>query len=234
MTPEMKEEARLNREPVSSETRAKISAAKKGQKHTEEAKRKISEALKGRPGPTKGRPLSKEHKEKCRIASTGRKYSEEIKTKRAEAVRKSWIKRKARGDVPFASKKPITEEQRKNASEGQKRRWANKTPEEKEAHRQLAIERSTSEVRAKISAARKGKNLSDEHKAKISAAIKGKPCPQRSNFPHDEAYREKQRIAHTGKKHTEETKAKMREGWARRKAREAAESNKRPQSENNL
>lgn len=52
-----------------------------GLKHTEETKKKISESLKGRPCPTKGKNLSDEHKKKLSKAGKGRKVPEETKRK---------------------------------------------------------------------------------------------------------------------------------------------------------
>jgi len=90
--------------PLSTETKAKISAAlkgrtiseehrenmrtaKKGFKHSEEARAKISAATKG----VKRSPLSDEHKAKLSAAGRGRTHSEETKQK----MRESYAKRKA-------------------------------------------------------------------------------------------------------------------------------------------
>lgn len=52
-----------------------------GWKHTNEAKEKISKALRG----TKRRPLSEEHKRKISEAARGRKLSEDTKRKQSES-----------------------------------------------------------------------------------------------------------------------------------------------------
>lgn len=53
-----------SRPPLSEEHKRKISEAKKGHKHTEEAKRRMSESLKGKPAWNRGIPHSEEHKRK--------------------------------------------------------------------------------------------------------------------------------------------------------------------------
>ena len=65
------------------EIREKTSKSNKGRKHTEEAKRKISEALKARGGI----PCSEEAKEKLRICNTGKSISEETKVKISKSLK---------------------------------------------------------------------------------------------------------------------------------------------------
>ena len=55
--------------PLSPETRAKMSAARKGHEVSPEARARIAAALKGRPG----RPLSPEHRAKIATARKGRR-----------------------------------------------------------------------------------------------------------------------------------------------------------------
>ena len=62
----------------SEETRRKISEANKGKTLSEEARRKISEA-------NKGKPLSEEHRRKIGEARKGKKHSEESRRKMSEA-----------------------------------------------------------------------------------------------------------------------------------------------------
>jgi hypothetical protein len=72
-----------------------LSSPRKGQKHTEEAKKKMSESRLGRVSPNKGKTFSAEHKEKLSIAHTGKVISETHRKALSEASKKSWIKRKA-------------------------------------------------------------------------------------------------------------------------------------------
>lgn len=56
----------------------------KGIEHSEETRKKISEALKGKPGPNLGKKLSNETKEKISKANKGRKQTEETKQKMSD------------------------------------------------------------------------------------------------------------------------------------------------------
>ena len=80
---------------------------RKGWKHTEEAKKLMSEAKKGKSPWNKGlkgaQSHSEESKEKCRIAgkkssgSKGKKQSTESNSKRSEALKAHYAKRRAEG-----------------------------------------------------------------------------------------------------------------------------------------
>ena len=71
----------------SEETRRKISEAKKGKKLSEETRRKMSEAKKGH---TRS-PFSEEHRRKISEAKKGKVRSEETKNKISKAIKgKSW------------------------------------------------------------------------------------------------------------------------------------------------
>ena len=121
----------------SEETRKKISEAKKGRTHSEETKKKMSEAKKGNTYML-GKTLSEETRRKIGEASKGRDPSEETRRKISE------------------SKKNISEETRRKMSEASKGR----TPSE--------------ESRRKMSQSSKGKTLSEETKRKIGDAGKGR------------------------------------------------------------
>ena len=81
--------------PLSEETRRKISenhcdcSGEKGpfygKHHSEESKRKMSLAKKGKPAHNKGVPMSEEHKKKLSDKNKGKKLSEETKQKMSEA-----------------------------------------------------------------------------------------------------------------------------------------------------
>ena len=68
--------------------------AKIGKKLSEEHKQKISNTLKGRVSPNKGKITSEETKEKLRLAMTGRTYSEETRLKMSEARKKYWERKR--------------------------------------------------------------------------------------------------------------------------------------------
>lgn len=66
----------------------RISLSKKGKRHTEETKRKLSEKLKGRTVFNKGKKLSKIHRKNIGLGGLGRKHSDETKKKMSEATKK--------------------------------------------------------------------------------------------------------------------------------------------------
>lgn len=57
-----------------------------GHKHTEEAKRKISSSMKGHISPNKGKPCTEEIKQKIRDANTGKTFTDEHKQKIRNAL----------------------------------------------------------------------------------------------------------------------------------------------------
>lgn len=126
------------------EHRAKIGAAHRGKKLSDEAKRRISEFH-------KGKTLSDWHKERLREAGKGRKHT-------AETIAKLKIARAS-----------ISDETRKRMSEGQRgRRWS---PEQRAKVLAALIGRPVSvETRAKRAEARR--NDSPEIRAKRAAAIR--------------------------------------------------------------
>lgn len=106
------------RRPRSEETRAKMSAAQKGNKktlgfkHSPETRAKVSAALKGKASPLRGRhfsqevkskisaakkgkPLSEEHKAKLRSAGIVRRHPEETKAKISASLKACWPARRA-------------------------------------------------------------------------------------------------------------------------------------------
>jgi hypothetical protein len=90
-----------------------------GRKHTEETKRKISEAKKreyqNNPHPLKGKKHTEESKEKNRQSHLGKKQS-------PEAIRKS-------RETRLKNKKPQTDYQKQKAREANQKRWLIITPE---------------------------------------------------------------------------------------------------------
>lgn len=67
-----------------------------GKRHSEETKRKMSEAMKGEKAPWFGKKLSEETRRKMSEAQNGKKLSEETKRKMSEA-RKLYLKNRRNG-----------------------------------------------------------------------------------------------------------------------------------------
>tara|TARA_E500000318_G_scaffold25150_2_gene25166 strand:- start:372 stop:968 length:597 start_codon:yes stop_codon:yes gene_type:complete len=101
----------------SEETKRKMSEAAKGRKHTEESKRKMSETKKGENHPNFGKSHSEETKRK--ISEAVRNPSEETRRKISEA---------GKGQVPWNKGKTgiCSEETRRKISEAAKKREARK------------------------------------------------------------------------------------------------------------
>ena len=158
----------------SEETRRKISASKKGEKHpmygksfSEKHRRKLSEAQKGEKNHRYGKTHSEESKRKMSEALKGRTLLEETRRKISEAHkgrthtdahrRKNAAANKGRTS-PMLGKKASDETRRKmsEAQKGEKNHNFGK--------------KASDETRRKMSEAHKGKPLSEEHRRKISAA----------------------------------------------------------------
>lgn len=163
-----------------------------GMTHTEEARRRMSEATRGkkRSEETKAKmrkPKSEEHKarisegligntnavgnQNAKGKNLGNQYakdpSPEVRQKLSETQKKAWERKKEayeRGEIETLSTIPVyTEEIRKRMSEAQKRYL--------EGHPHSSLGRKHSEeTRAKQSAAKKGRTLSEEHKKRIGEA----------------------------------------------------------------
>ena len=105
----------------SEETRRKLSEANKGKKASEESKRKMSEAR-------KGRKLSEEAKKKIGEVHKGRKLSEEAKKKIGEVQKgKKKHSEESRKKISEFNKGKLTsEETKQKMSEARKLYWANK------------------------------------------------------------------------------------------------------------
>ena len=81
------EHSRLHGMNVSEERRRKISEAKKGRTCSEEHRRKISEAIKGENHPMYGKHFSEETRKKMSEAKKGKKFSEEHRRKISESLK---------------------------------------------------------------------------------------------------------------------------------------------------
>jgi hypothetical protein len=163
----------------------KVSGSPYGIKHTEETKRKMSEAKRKQSEETKkkiseahnGKKLSEETKQKLREVNTGKKLSEETKRKIGEAS-KNMSEETKRKISEICSGKKRSEETRRKMSESK------------------TGKKLSEEHRKKLSEARK--NMSEETKRKIGEASKGR---------------------WTGRKHSEETKQKIRDSKNRKRGK---------------
>ena len=129
----------------SEETRRKMSATQKGKHHSEEIKKKISEANKGKPAHNKGKTMSEETRRKMSEAKKGKPahnkgipISEESKRKISESKKgekhhffgkhlseetKKKMSEAHKGKPAYNKGKPMSEEQKKKISEANKRRF---------------------------------------------------------------------------------------------------------------
>lgn len=130
---------------------------RKGKQHSEETKKKISEAREGK----KREPFSEEWKRKLSEAHKGKHWRRKLSETREGHL--------------------VSEETRKKMSEAKKGHTTSEETRKKISEANRGKKRSA-ETRAKMSAARKGKksvleskHLSEEHKKKISEKLKGKP-----------------------------------------------------------
>lgn len=108
-----------------------------GKHHTEESRRKMSDALRGRPAPNKGKSPSEETREKLRQANLGKKYqrSPEWREKIAESNRGLKRSDETKRRVAAAKSKPVAQF---TVSGELVRNWPNAV----EAHRQTGIDKS--------------------------------------------------------------------------------------------
>jgi len=169
-------------------------------KLTEETKKKISEA-------NKGRELSEETKKKLSESLKGRIISEETKKKISETI----LKRKKRDGYVNSL------ETRRKLSEANKGRVFSEETKRKlsEVHRGKKL---SEETKKKLSEANRGKKFSEEHKRKISESLKGKKLSEEHKRKISESLKGKTN-GREGKKHSEETKRKMSEAQKKRWAK---------------
>ena len=131
----------------SEETRRKMSEARKGRSHTEETLRKLSEARKTRVFTDETRR---------RISESKRTITDETRRKMSESHKGKVFTDETRRKIS-ESKRTITDETRRRISEGQKRRAP-----------------ITDETRRKLSEANKGRVFTDEARRKMSESAKNR------------------------------------------------------------
>lgn len=127
------EHLRIHRkgEKWSDETKRKISEAKKGRKMSEEHKRKMSEAHRGEKHHNYGKHLSEDTKRKISQSSKGRKLSEKTRRKMAEAHKGRKQSEEAKRRISEAQKgRKLSEETKRKVSEARKLYWKNNKKEE--------------------------------------------------------------------------------------------------------
>lgn len=172
-----------------------------GVKHTEEFKRKVSEAMSN---------MSDETKRKISEAMKGRKCSEETKCKMSGENNHNYGKhpsgetrRKMSEHQKGKKKSPRSEEHQRKLNEAQKGK--KRSPCSEETKRKMSEARKgktpSEETKRKISETNKGQKRSDETKRKISEASKGKKKPPRS-----EEHQRKLNEAHKGIKYKKKPK----------------------------
>jgi group I intron endonuclease len=157
------------------ETRKKLSEAGKGRIVSEETRKKLSEAHKGK---CAGRKLSEETKRKISEANKGKHHlTEEHKRKLSEANKDRKLSEETRKKLSEAHKglqagenhplygKKHSEETKQKISESRKGKCAG------ENHHMYG-KKLSEETKRKLSEANKGKQLSEEHKQKLHEALK--------------------------------------------------------------
>lgn len=181
---------------VSEETREKLSAAlvgkwawNKGQaglySHTDETKKKLSEAGKGREPPNKGKQASPELRAKLSEAHKGKRPSEEAIAKglATKARNRFW----------------------RLANE-----WFVSPPKQEEPKPKIKAPRSE-EWKRKLSESNKGKAISEETRAKLSSALQGREVWNTGKsgvFHHSDETRAKMSQSHANKSEASDAKRK--------------------------
>jgi DNA mismatch endonuclease (patch repair protein) len=155
-------------------------------KRTDEARKHMSEARKGKPSGVKGKhwKLSEEAKRNIGAGSKGRKLSEETKKK---------ISLSHSGNKNYNFGTHLSEEHKNKISQSMKGK------------------RKSDETKKKFSMAKKGTVMSLEARLKMSLSKKGKPSPRKGAHLSDET-KQKIRVANIGKKPgpvSEETRKKI-------------------------
>lgn len=155
---------------MTEETKRKISEAKKGKPLSEDAKKHLSEIFRGEGNPNYGKRHSDETRNKISNSLKGRKLTDE--------QRKKWSEVKMGHEVSEETRKKLSEK-----AKGVKHRPH--TDEEKE-HQSRVIK----ELRKTSSPIwNKGKHLSDEQKKHISETLNGRPSPMKGRKRSEETNR---------------------------------------------
>ena len=135
--------------------------------HTPETKAKLSAAMKGENSPNYGKTLSPEIKAKLSAAHKGKTLSPETRAKISATMKGKTLSPETKAKLSAAMKGENSPNYGKTLSPEIKAKLS-------AAHKGKTL---SPETRAKISATMKGKTLSPETKAKLSAAMKGENSP---------------------------------------------------------
>lgn len=136
-----------------------------GYHHTEEAKKRMSEAKKGKTPPNKGKHLSEEQKERLRQVNLGKKQSKETIERRRQKLLGHTVSEETRRKISNGHKgKHLSEETRKKLSEINKG---------KPSPRKGKTFKLSEDAVEKIRQANLGKPKSEETKRKLSESLKG-------------------------------------------------------------
>lgn len=199
---------------------------------SEETRRKIGDANRGRVSPLRGKKHSKEHRQKNSLSHKGKTHSEESKRKMSESRKGKTSPLKGRPS-PLKGK-PLPEEHKRKIGDANK----GKVRSEEQNQRNSEARKGKplpEEHKRNISEAHKGKPLSEEHRRRISEGKKGKPSSLkgRKMSPFSEERRRKigeatrKRPGHwRGKCLSGEHKQKISEGMKRYYAHQRAEQPK--------
>ena len=207
------------------ETRKKLSSSLKGllsgekhpmfgKHHSEETRRKISTANKGKPAHNKGKHLSEETKRKLRDANKGKHLSEETKQKMSSSLKGllSGEKHPLFGKHPSEETRRKMSESHKNISDETRKKMSNshkgKPSPTKGKHHSEETKQKISESTSGEKNPMFGKHHSEEAKKKIGAVHKDKHPSEESRRKMSES-RMGEKNHFFGKHHSEETKQKM-------------------------
>ncbi len=157
--------AAKHRTPISEETRDKMrknnARSMLGKKHSAETLKKISDALKGRVSPNKGKKASDETREKLSASHKGILQSDETKRKIGESNKSTWTaERKQKASEMFSGEnnpnfgKQLTDEEKRHISDTQRKLWSDSLYRQRmrDAHTGY---KASAETREKMSRAHK-------------------------------------------------------------------------------
>ena len=136
-----------------------------GYTHTEETKRKMSEALKGKNNPNYGKHLSEEHKRKLSEALRGKHHTEEARRKMSESKKGRTLSEEHKRKISDAQKGENNHFYGKHHTEETKRKLSKPV---------LQLDKRTGEVIREFPSAREVERVTGYDQANISKCCLGK------------------------------------------------------------